>query len=700
MLDDCGARSLAVVEETGDESNSTGSIAAARRTVHQMQQDASVLLGKDVGSVDDEVGAKARCSLGCVILASTLCLQFLRCGTSDEIVDEIEEDDGEEDDDDIIEMISDLRELPSRLIEVKIGQSSEDEDGDPLLGLTELCIQVLSSQVGSGGQSRGALPKLLREAVKFAWIGGLSAYAAADGKATLDDEVLESLLGAIGASSAEESEDNGVGDASDSGEENSDSDESDQDKPVFSQASGEALGLDDDTSDVEMKDGGNSESEEDEDDVELDPAQLESMLLEDGDAILDEDGIEVGELEHHAGADAALAQLIKLKQDARKAGRQALERLEISKQLRCALLIDTLLSNPGRHWSYVLQPTVFMKLVLPLLQARRDLEKSLERASANQLGKKSTGLDNEKRALLERLTSLLKTKLCKVRWSRDVQPESTDVVKLSTELMNQARKSNSSDHASCSSLALLALLKSLKNVDDTVNAAGVYSEALTEWSTKRSTKLPTVLFDDLIQQLPRYVAYILTSFELIVDSDVLVPRFVSSLAQVVLVAPLSMATKEARSPYLKAESFRLLGSLFGRSGGQEDTSEVDARGSKSLEENSRVAVKCICDALRDAEMLKTKRVKEVLKAAEKVIAFQEAHPDASISRDLVEMKACVEKVKDNSESMGVKSICEKLTSEIDDRLIVTKQDIESGGKDSESSKKKKKKKGKKKKQTN
>lgn len=171
-----------------------------------------------------------------------------------------------------------------------------------------------------------------------------------------------------------------------------------------------------------------------------------------------------------------------------------------------------------------------------------------------------------------------------------------------------------------------------------------------------------------------------------------------SLAQVVLVAPLATAAKEARSPYLKAESFRLLGSLFGRSGGPDDTSELDARSSKSLQKNSRVVVQGICGALRDAEMLKTKRVKEVLKSGEKVVAFQKSHPDASISKDLVEMKDCVEQVKGKSESAGVKTICAKLANEIDDCLLtVTKPDIESGVKKSRSSEKKKKKKGNKKK---
>lgn len=96
-------------------------------------------------------------------------------------------------------------------------------------------------------------------------------------------------------------------------------------------------------------------------------------------------------------------------------------------------------------------------------------------------------------------------------------------------------------------------------------------------------------------------------------------------------------------------------------------------------------------------MLKTKRAKDVLKSATKVVFFQKAYPDAAVSKDLVAMKNLVEQVKDNSESSGVESACEKLVSEIDDCMKVTKQD--SGGKEqaSESTKKKKKKKGKKKK---
>jgi DNA polymerase phi len=499
-LEELGARSLgadAGVDE--DDKDEVQSVNTAINAVKKMQQDALALVKQNVVKDDKEV-ARTKCTVGCTILASTLCLQFLRCGTSDEIVDEIDDDD-DDDDEDIIEMITDLQDIPRNLLKSIPDEPENKEESVGLLGLAELCIHVLSGPFGASGLTRGASPKLLRDAVKFAWIGGLRALAAiASDGATLDDEVLSALLTAIGVSTVEESGDDD--DRNSENEDDSDSDDGEEVKAVFSQAAGEAIGLDDEDSDVEMKEAING-SASDEEDVELDPAQLESMLLEDSDAILDdEDGIEVGELEHHAGADAALAKLIKLKQDTRKAGRQALERLEASKQLRCVILVDTLLSNPGQQWSNLLQAELFVKMVVPLLQTRRDLEKALEKSSANQLGKKSAGADSEKRALVERLTSLLKTKLCKIRWSKEIQADSTKIMEVATELMNQARRSNSTEQASCCSSSLLALVKTIADTEDLIKAASVYSEALAEWSTKRTTKLQTSLFDDLVQQLP------------------------------------------------------------------------------------------------------------------------------------------------------------------------------------------------------
>ncbi len=173
----------------------------------------------------------------------------------------------------------------------------------------------------------------------------------------------------------------------------------------------------------------------------------------------------------------------------------------------------------------------------------------------------------------------------------------------------------------------------------------------------------------------------------------LCPSQCDSLAQVVLVVPLSTAAKEARSPFLKSESFRLLGTLFSRSG---DHDEIDGKGRESLKSNSSAVIISINAALQDEDMVKTKRAKDVLKSASNVVSCVKTNCNASVSQDLAEMKNLATQVTESSESSGVLAASEKLVTEIDDCLKVLKQD--SGkNKASESTKKQKKKKSKKKK---
>lgn len=153
---------------------------------------------------------------------------------------------------------------------------------------------------------------------------------------------------------------------------------------------------------------------------------------------------------------------------------------------------------------------------------------------------------------------------------------------------------------------------------------------------------------------------------------------------------------------MKVESFRLLGALYRDCG--DEPSELDRKGLDCLEASLRSCrvIVCFSNTLQDEEMLKTKRAKEVLKAAAKVVAFQKTHPKALDSRkELTELKERLEKVKDASESGGVTSTCEKLASDIDEVLAQMDVDGEGGerekkNEDVSSGKKKKKKKGKKK----
>lgn len=270
---------------------------------------------RETSGSDEE--AKKRCITGITALTITLHLHRLSCGSDDEMDDNPDADE-EEDEENICNAIADLDGVASDFLQ------STEVDSNPLLGLSEICTNILSSPLGSGELGRGAAPKIVREAVKYAWIGGLklASSIATQEKTLLDDTVIDSLMDAIGASISNDDQ----SEMDDDGDDDEDDDESNgesDDDMVFSKAS---KVLDDDE-DMEDQDEENSEGESDDSDIELDPSKLHTMLEDDN--LDDVDDIP---LEHHEGADAALAKLIKLKQEARKAGREAREKIEVSNQ--------------------------------------------------------------------------------------------------------------------------------------------------------------------------------------------------------------------------------------------------------------------------------------------------------------------------------------------------------------------------------
>jgi len=650
---------------------------------------------------DLEAKAKAKCASGTALLISILYLHRLHCGKPENAFDDDDDPDADDDDDndaEIDELISDLSEVTKSLLEQneseegkgqKEEEEEEEEGPNPLLGLAELCINILSSPFGSGTQSRGASSKIVRDAVKYAWIGGLNAAAyhssTTDDNTLLDYDVMNLILGAMGAEEEEEEGedyDEMEEDQSDmqSDNDNDEDDSSENDEGVFNAAAAEALDVED--KDADMEDNDNEKNEEDEEkELELDPNALQSLLLEDSDADLSED--DEGELEHHAGADAALAQLIKLKKDARKAGLQAKERLELTNQLRCVVLLETLVvGGPTSSYSKVLRSDVLLKTLIPMLKARKSLEKSL--SSAQDIGKKAGVCVSEKRALLERMTSVLKTKICKMRLNTVQWNKSIDVVEYSSDLASkilmEVKKADDSNQSSCCSAALIMTLKSVSKPEDKVAAAAVYSEAVKEWSTKRTTRLGSSLFEDLIHQG-------------------------QSLAQAALAAPVAVATVDARSPFLKSEAFRLLGGLYGTA--MNDSSEqidgIKKLGLESLIKAAPEVAKGVADSMKNDDMKKTKRIREILKSAEKLVSFATNHSISDKGFWETFQSLPLNSFATETESHGVKNACEKLATEIKagiESVGVNKQMDVDEPKDSETpkssgKKKKKKKKGKK-----
>ena len=111
-------------------------------------------------------------------------------------------------------------------------------------------------------------------------------------------------------------------------------------------------------------DAENITNQRDNDEEELDPYRFGNLLIEDSDDEL---------TEHHAGADGALVQLIKMKQEARKSVRMAKDKAYLSGWLWCAALLEIALSAP-------LDCEVILMTLLPMLRLIRSSETSISGA--------------------------------------------------------------------------------------------------------------------------------------------------------------------------------------------------------------------------------------------------------------------------------------------------------------------------------
>ncbi|CAJ1943042.1 unnamed protein product [Cylindrotheca closterium] len=579
------------------------------------------------------IEAKKRCCTGVSTFAYTLYLHRLNCTKDGDEMDDNPDADEEDDEEEICSALTSLNEI---LQDFMAGGVEEN----PLSGLSELCANILSSPLGSGEIGRGASPKLIRESVKFAWLGGLklsSALATKD-RTFLDSEVVSTLMDAVGANAGEDDEmdgedSNGDGDSSD-GE---DDERGMHDEDVFSKASNlidsESMEVDDEQE--------RAVSEEDESDVVLDQDKLQSMLEEDSDSDADPDV-----LEHHEGADAALAKLIRLKQGARKAGQQAREKIEVQNQLRCTILLELLFGRPDA-WNNLFRTEIVASMLLPLLRLRKKTEKSMDKATEN---RQKSGYA-EKRSLVEKLTSLLTTKIFKLKVSS--MPMSsllgTEMAsKLIESIADEVRRTESKDQSKCCSNAIAFLLRNVENVEEVISSISTFENLVEEWSNKRSTRIGGSFFDELIVHSPH-------------------------LSQAILLSPLAKATQSGRSPFLKTEVFRILSLLFAARPSSA-SSEAEKIAADCINSNQQELLAAITKTLEDEEMKKPKRARAVLKAVEKFVPCIEESSSECLEK-LDAMKSQVVKLE-ASESNAIKSACNKLVGEIDGKISAIKKEYE------------------------
>ena len=545
----------------------------------------------------------------CTTLAVTLHLHLLSCSAPE--LDETERQDGdhpdENDDDDeekeeILHSLVGIKEIYTILVD-KTEESAASF-------LVEICVNLLASPLGAGHHSRGASPTLLREVVKRFWINGLTFCA--QQKLQFDKEAMSMLLQGIGIEPDESMEIT---------EEEADDDDEDM--------SEEEINESDDSSEAsETKIEDLAEGDPSKEEIQIDNEKLQEMMLEDDDADIDETV-----LEHHDGADAALAKFIQMKQDARKAGQLARERIALASQMRCIVFLETIAVGKPETWGGLLTMDIVLYAVIETLRLRLSMLKSLEKASGAVAG--------DKRSFIDRISTVLKSKLLKAKvpsWTST--PECRDAAsRLAEKVMKLARSSGDKDHQA---LCATAMLFCIRHVEPATAASEIAESmlgpAVEEWATKRTTKIDSSLLDTLIHQGP------------VVSQASLLPALIK-------------ATTAARSSYLKSESLRLVAALLNPKLNA-GTTEMEKTAKDIVLQSIQPAVEALTASLVDTEMKKTKRLREVLKTGDKLVGTVlslERIPTASWEGLLRELAS----LKSSTESSSITKTLDKMTAEVE-----------------------------------
>lgn len=150
------------------------------------------------------------------------------------------------------------------------------------------------------------------------------------------------------------------------------------------------------------------------------------------------------------------------------------------------------------------------------------------------------------------------------------------------------------------------------------------------------------------------------------------------------------ASQEARSPFLKSESFRLLAALF---------QILNNESCESASDPEKLCNNCsesILKAMNDNDLVKAKRIRDVLTCLEAFLTYCKSCKQSSNTNILKSVQLLIvplEKLHDSSSSQSIKSISNKLLERI--RKEFREEDIEKAtvvnSKNTKAKKKKKKK---------
>jgi len=549
---------------------------------------------------------------GIACLLTSLFLLLLKPGSPEDIkendMEEAEEELSNDVDEKVHELISDLFYIAEAIDKNRLFTDSQElekcNESKNITSLAAVCVDIFSSPLDGNyyknNPSCGAAWKLVRDCVKTVWVGCLNVKNTKS--LPLNTDAMDIIIRSVCDSKA-------MTDINEDTDLNSTDDE-DEDEDEFH--------FTDQVDSINAPEGHSSIKEIDADsDTE---GEEESDTEED--------------LEHHVGADAALAQLIKLKQESRKSQKNKLEKIKLVHRLRCIALLEFLFTRS----SVFSHKLVFMS-ILPLLRARKELDKSITNITVSlSEGKKNTGSSlSEKRSLLSRISTLLEFKIPKSNMNDE--PDIKICKDLATHLMNEMKMCDTSSHHSCCSKLFIFVVKAVsRDFDESI--ALVQDNlvvAMKEWSTKRTSKLSSSVFVDLINKFPR-------------------------IARIVLIDPLIIAAKDARSPFLKSESFRMIALLY--------NNVVNDNGEENKAERTALdkAIPNIATAIVDVLVkgnLRNKRVRDVLKAAERLVIYCQNRKCKELWNGLYVLQE-LESLDENVNNPGLLNAFEKVRKKISD----------------------------------
>jgi len=269
-----------------------------------------------------------------------------------------------------------------------------------------------------------------------------------------------------------------------------------------------------------------------------------------------------------------------------------------------------------------------------LLRSRKALAKSIQVSSSIN----SKRPLSERSALMERLSVLIKEKISKFRCSDHSGTEEL-VLRASSDIYEEMKSSLNADHCSYCSISLITCVRCIHNVEDNANVETIYADSVSDWSSRKASKIHVVVFDDLIQRMP-------------------------SLASVVLTGPLLSAINNAKSPFLARESIKLLSMLYKHDGTQAEEL-MSKKASDTLKECCSRVADTLKGALGNASLQKAKDRNEVLLATKRLVHYMKVQKEGLLTdAELCELQDTLKTVGENCESARTKQMCSQLSDTI------------------------------------